>query len=48
MTIKLSQLVASQGKIFSVDVERSKLYKLKDYLSKRLIINATLGDLQKA
>jgi ubiquinone/menaquinone biosynthesis C-methylase UbiE len=42
MTMKLSLSVASTGKIFSVDVQQSKLDKLKDHLAKRKITNVTL------
>lgn len=42
MTIKLSTVVGINGKVLSVDVEQSKLDKLKVHLEKRNITNVTL------
>jgi ubiquinone/menaquinone biosynthesis C-methylase UbiE len=42
MTIILATVVGSKGKVFAVDVDQSKLDKLKIHLSDRLINNVTL------
>jgi ubiquinone/menaquinone biosynthesis C-methylase UbiE len=42
MTVKLSSMVGNSGTVYAVDVEQSKLDKLKDHLSKRNITNVAL------
>jgi len=42
MTVKLSSIVGSKGKVLAVDVSQSKLDKLKDHLTKRCIANVEL------
>jgi ubiquinone/menaquinone biosynthesis C-methylase UbiE len=42
MTVKLSSVVGSAGKVLAVDVSQSKLDKLKDHLAKRSITNVEL------
>jgi ubiquinone/menaquinone biosynthesis C-methylase UbiE len=42
MTVKLSSVVGNTGNVYAVDVEQSKLDKLKDHLSKRIITNVSL------
>ncbi|HEU5291091.1 MAG TPA: methyltransferase domain-containing protein [Cyclobacteriaceae bacterium] len=42
MTMKLSKVVGAKGKVFAVDIEQSKLSKLKDHLSERKIVNVEL------
>lgn len=42
MTMKLSSIVGSKGKVLAVDVSQSKLDKLKDHLAKRSIPNVEL------
>ncbi len=42
MTIKLSAFVGEAGKVFSVDVNQSKLDKLKNHIAKRNILNVEL------
>jgi ubiquinone/menaquinone biosynthesis C-methylase UbiE len=42
MTIKLSNAVRSTGKVFAVDVDQSKLDKLKNHLAERNIGNTVL------
>src|SRR5689334_20968598 len=42
MTMKLSKVVGAGGKVFAVDIEQSKLNKLKDHLSERRIFNVEL------
>ena len=42
MTMKLSKVVRANGKVFAVDVDQSKLNKLKDHLSERKINNVDL------
>lgn len=42
MTVKLSRIVSSKGRVFAVDVEQPKLDKLKYHLSKRNITNVEL------
>jgi len=42
MTVKLSSVVGNTGRVYAVDVEQSKLDKLKDHLSKRNITNVAL------
>lgn len=42
MTVKLSSIVGSKGKVLAVDVSQSKLDKLKDHLVKRSITNVEL------
>jgi tRNA A58 N-methylase Trm61 len=46
MTVKLSAVVKSTGRVYAVDVEQSKLDKLKNHLSARKITNveAIKGD----
>jgi precorrin-6B methylase 2 len=41
MTVKLSSVVDNTGNVYAVDVEQSKLDKLKDHLSKRNINNVS-------
>ena len=41
MTVKLSKVVGKSGKVFSVDVDQSKLDKLKTNLQELQIINVT-------
>jgi len=42
LTVKLSSIVGSKGKVLAVDVSQSKLDKLKDHLVKRSITNVEL------
>jgi ubiquinone/menaquinone biosynthesis C-methylase UbiE len=42
MTVKLSATVKEEGSVFAVDVDQSKLDKLKDHLAKRNISNVEL------
>jgi ubiquinone/menaquinone biosynthesis C-methylase UbiE len=42
MTMKLSKVVGANGKVFAVDVDQSKLNKLKDHLSERKMSNVDL------
>jgi predicted methyltransferase len=42
MTIKLAKVVGSQGKVFAVEVDQSKLDKLKNHLADRKISNVSL------
>ena len=42
MTIKLSKVVGTKGKVFAVEVDQSKLDKLKNHLAERKINNVTL------
>jgi len=42
MTVKLSAVVGNTGKVYAVDVEQSKLDKLKDHLAKRNVLNVML------
>jgi ubiquinone/menaquinone biosynthesis C-methylase UbiE len=42
MTVKLSSVVGNTGNVYAVDVEQSKLDKLKNHLSKENIANVVL------
>jgi ubiquinone/menaquinone biosynthesis C-methylase UbiE len=42
MTVKLSKVVSSSGKVYAVDVEQNKLDKLKNHLEDRNIKNVKL------
>lgn len=42
MTVKLSSVLGNTGTVYAVDVEQSKLDKLKDHLAKRNITNVAL------
>lgn len=42
MTVKLAKAVGTKGKVFAVDIDQSKLDKLKINLSERKISNVTL------
>ena len=42
MTMKLSKVVGGRGKVFAVEVDQSKLNKLKDHLEERKITNVKL------
>jgi len=42
MTVKLSAAVGKSGNVFAVDVDQSKLDKLKDHLARRSISNVEL------
>jgi len=42
LTVKLSSIVGNSGTVYAVDVEQSKLDKLKDHLFKRNITNVAL------
>lgn len=42
MTVKLSSVVGNTGRVYAVDVEQSKLDKLKDHLLKKNITNVAL------
>jgi ubiquinone/menaquinone biosynthesis C-methylase UbiE len=42
MTMKLSKAVGAKGKVFAVDIEQTKLDKLKNHLAERKISNVNL------
>lgn len=42
MTVKLAKAVGAKGKVYAVDVDQSKLNKLKDHLTERKLSQVTL------